>query len=272
MDLSHYTKTPFWNDGLYLKLIQNSKLSESPHSHDFFKFIFVCNGSCTQVINQTTQSLHSGDICIIVPGDLYCCTEQSDDFRILSLSITREALGIFIAPYLPLNNFFDQTYTTHLNHFEASFLLHLINDFTSSNNIFLTYRKNLANLIISLVINHKISGNISENTPPYFNELLSQMHKPENIKEGIPALVRLSNFSHSHLCKLFDKYLDTTPSAYISELRMNYAYDLICNTSIPFEKISQSVGYSNYNHFYQKIKKTYKQSPSKLRRNTYANN
>ena len=272
MEISEYTQTPFWNDGLYLKLIQNSKLAGSPLSHDFYKFILVCNGSCKQVVNKVTQNLHSGDICVIVPGDYHHFTDQTEDCRILSLSMTKETLGIFIAPYLPQDNFFEQTFTTHLDHFESSFLLHLINDFTFSNNIFLTYRKNLANLIISLVINHKMSGNISENTPQYFNELLSEMHKPENIKEGIPALMRISNFSHSHLCKLFDKYLYTTPSAYISGLRMNYAYDLICNTNIPFEKISQIVGYSNYNHFYQKIKKYYKQSPSKLRKNTYTNN
>jgi hypothetical protein len=52
----------------------------------------------------------------------------------------------------------------------------------------------------------------------------------ENIRDGMSALVRLSGFSHGHLCRLMKEYFNMTPNSFISDIRMVYAANLLLNS------------------------------------------
>lgn len=55
------------------------------------------------------------------------------------------------------------------------------------------------------------------------SSVLREMEYPQNIVEGLPALLSLSGKSHEHLCRSFREEFNCTPTEYINDLRLNYA-------------------------------------------------
>ena len=91
------------------------------------------------------------------------------------------------------------------------------------------------------------------------------MNTPENIYEGLPSLIRLSGFSHGHLCRVMKQKYDTTPIRYITNLRLEYAANLLATTNYDILTISVNVGISSLSHFITIFKQKYGVSPSKYR-------
>ena len=92
------------------------------------------------------------------------------------------------------------------------------------------------------------------------------MNTMENIKEGIPAFLRVSGYSHSQLCRLMKKWLDTTPKEYINKVRLEHAYTMIVSSDQRFEEIADAIGFLSVSHFSDLIKKTYGFTPAELRK------
>jgi len=91
------------------------------------------------------------------------------------------------------------------------------------------------------------------------------MHTPENIEEGLPALLRHSGFSHGHLCRIMKKTFGISPSQYITDLRLQYAANLLSTTDHDILSISVQLGFSSLSHFITIFKKKYGVPPSKYR-------
>ena len=104
----------------------------------------------------------------------------------------------------------------------------------------------------------------------WLQSVLIQMNTPENIEEGLPALLRYSGFSHGHLCRIMKKKYGTTPSQYITDLRLKFAANLLTSTDYDILNISLQLGFSSLSHFITIFKKKYGLSPSKYRA-TYNN-
>ena len=94
---------------------------------------------------------------------------------------------------------------------------------------------------------------------------LLQMNTPENIEEGLPALLRTSGFSHGHLCRIMKKEFNTTPIKYITDLRLQYAANLLTTTDYDILSISVRLGFSSLSYFITIFKKKYGMPPSKYR-------
>ena len=100
----------------------------------------------------------------------------------------------------------------------------------------------------------------------WIDRLSREMSVPENLSEGVSALQRIANLSHPQLCRVFRKTINRTPQQFVQELRLNYAYTLICNTDTSLEAIAALVGYSSFSHFCIIFKERFQQSPSGLRK------
>ena len=106
-----------------------------------------------------------------------------------------------------------------------------------------------------------------KNIPLKFTDAVNGMKNVDCIAEGLPALVRLSCYSHTQLCRLMKKYYGVSPKDYIFKLRMEYAYNMIKHSDLDFETIAEKIGYNSYSHFIIAFTKNYGISPSKLRKN-----
>ena len=101
---------------------------------------------------------------------------------------------------------------------------------------------------------------------PWFEVMLLEMQKLENLQGGMSKMLALSPCSKNHLCRLFKSKLNITPTQYINTNRLNYAVYLLTYTDWDILEISQSCGFNNLSHFYHLFKAKYTCSPAHFRK------
>lgn len=111
---------------------------------------------------------------------------------------------------------------------------------------------------------HKSSKNAS---PPWFLEFIRKIQKPEVFSKKIEELVEYSNYTHAHFLLLFKEQTGQTLISYITELRLNYAAQLLVSTDVSIIQIANEVGYDNHSFFSQKFRKRFGVTPVEHRKN-----
>ncbi|MEH6578468.1 MAG: GlxA family transcriptional regulator [Amphritea sp.] len=105
-------------------------------------------------------------------------------------------------------------------------------------------------------------------TPPQLLEAISLMES--NIEEPlkIQELSELLGISRRQLERLFSKYLNTQPSRYYMEIRLNQARSMLQQTNKSILEISIACGFSRASHFSNIMKEQFGCSPSSLYKRT----
>lgn len=90
-------------------------------------------------------------------------------------------------------------------------------------------------------------------------------HYQENLRLG--AIAELFGYNSSYLGKIFSKTTGKNFNAYIDELRIAHARELLCSGQYKVYEVAQLVGYSNVDYFHKKFKKYVGESPAEYRKN-----
>jgi AraC family cel operon transcriptional repressor len=104
------------------------------------------------------------------------------------------------------------------------------------------------------------------NIPEWLSELVDEMQKPSNFKEGINAIKRVACKSEEHICRSFKKYLKTTPTQFVNELKLNYAANQIRFSNKKIVDIAFDAGFENQSNFHRQFKLIYNTTPSEFRK------
>ncbi len=91
-----------------------------------------------------------------------------------------------------------------------------------------------------------------------------QQHIGEDM--SVEILAKEAHVSSRHLNRLFQKYLGTTVSDYITNQRMLLAGQLLRTTQMSVTWISDRVGYSNYSYFIKQFKKFHGMTPGEYQK------
>ena len=82
----------------------------------------------------------------------------------------------------------------------------------------------------------------------------------------LSEIYKVSHYSQTTICREFKKYTGTTIVAYINDLRLTYACNLLKNTTFPLWKISNDVGFQSQAHFTRLFKEKYGITPLQYRK------
>ncbi|OAS22717.1 helix-turn-helix domain-containing protein [Paenibacillus oryzisoli] len=93
-----------------------------------------------------------------------------------------------------------------------------------------------------------------------------QMNLERRLK--LPDLAHYLYVSESHLRLLFRKAMGISPSAYLRQLRLQYAKDLLVNTSYSLKEIAELSGFETLNHF-SRVFSSYESIPAIQYRKRY---
>ena len=88
----------------------------------------------------------------------------------------------------------------------------------------------------------------------------------QNISMDI--LCQISDYSSSHLTKIFKHETGRTITQYIADLRCRQAAEMLRETNLPVQEISSYVGYTDNNYFVKVFKKVMGNTPSEYRAST----
>ena len=103
--------------------------------------------------------------------------------------------------------------------------------------------------------------------PDWLTNVCTQMHKPENFSEGLPAMTRISGKTYEHLSRSVKKYYGKTTTEYINNLRLNYATNLLLQTNLSITRIAMDCGFSSVNYFNTCYKNRFGVNPKSVRKN-----
>ncbi len=265
--------------GYYYQYVFNRKLTLTPHSHNFYEILYMLNGSCLQRINDTDLTFSKGEIIFLRPGDIHCFKGQSDDCVMISLSVTKSEILKFSNIYTGLSKLMgisSRYEKIAIDKREKGLIDSLV---VSTNTVSDQEKRNelikiLLSFIIQLLILKRqiispVTGN--EKKQHALDLLMLQMSDPENIKEGVDAMIRLTNYSRPHLYRIFKEHYNTTPKQYAKNIQMDYAYQLVSSSKLTFEQIAEKIGYSSLSHFQKAFKEAFGKTASKVRKETTEN-
>jgi AraC-like DNA-binding protein len=95
-------------------------------------------------------------------------------------------------------------------------------------------------------------------------------HELLQITDDIPSLQELSrkyNVSGAILNKEFFNKYDQTIYSFLSNQRLEQAYDALISSNIPMKTLAHKIGYSHVNHFITAFKKKFGKTPNSIRKN-----
>ncbi|MGI5868290.1 MAG: AraC family transcriptional regulator [Kiritimatiellia bacterium] len=246
------------------------------HSHDFMQILFVNDGSLTHLVNGERQRLAIGELCFLRPDDVHGLAPDGDvaqaeivmlDFDLdLALSISEffgddGFLRRMTEPVLPA--------CFRLDPSESAALYNRLLSFNMPKHTAQVLKIKLKVLLADLYTRFFIDefGILGEScVPAWLESLCTAMRRKENFCAGLPRMQELSRRTPGHLCKVFAKHLQKTPTEFINELRINHAALQLADTGRDILDIADELNFQSLSHFYSLFRSAYGTSPAAYRR------
>lgn len=246
------------------------------HTHEFAEICLVLSGRIKHIVNGEEEELNSGTLLFIRPTDYHrfeafkspCC-------ELINFTFSIELLRDF-SLYMQ-NDFFLKRFTAlvtppafKLSVEEMERIADLFFQINREQTTNLTMAKlriktAIAELFTTYFLDPENSL-IASDAPEWFGQLCEEMKKPENFTSGLKRMNSLSNCTQEHLCKLFRKHHDKTPTEFINNLRAGHAAKLLADTNETIYSIATDLGFLSISRFYKIFKKHYGISPAKYRK------
>ncbi len=263
---------------MYYEFHESFDVESYPQVHDFYEILIIIDGILEFEICKTRLKLKSGDMVFIRPGDIHSKILSNSKCNHINLAFPKTTIDsifdylqdfkakecMLITPLIPVINM-TQAYKNILIS-----KIHKINLLPLSEKT--SRRSNFRIILIELFIDKylKIFNNISrydqsECIPDWFNNMLEEMHNPDNLGKTLSDWSIYLQKSKEHICRQFRKYLNTTPTNFITSLRLNYAENLLIRTNLSIIDVAYESGFQNLSHFNHIFKKSNNLSPTKYR-------
>lgn len=127
-------------------------------------------------------------------------------------------------------------------------------------------QKQISQTILSLMLDrvpHDLFSDKTERSQAKINYLRCRQFITQHYLEygQITEVAQACGLSSVHLSRLFKKFDDETPKAYLGRLKMSHAAELILRKSLPIKSAAAEVGFSDPYHFSRVFKSYFGVSP-----------
>jgi len=245
------------------------------HFHDFFELLLITDGKLINEVSGASMLLEKGTLVFFRPEDIHQLKQYLDyDCRFINLTIIRRTVkelfcymgeeletSKLVSSQLPPVLTLTEGQTMEI---EDIFNRLIILPGTDKKLI----RSSLRMLLVDVYFKY-LPMVWQDNDPliPYWlSRLCDDMKKKEVFQNGITELIRLTNKNHAYLCRVFKKYLNTTPTNHLNKIRLNYAENLLLNSDLSILDICLETGFNSLSHFYKLFDIRYGMTPYKYRR------
>lgn len=97
------------------------------------------------------------------------------------------------------------------------------------------------------------------------NRIILHLNRNPEEKYSLAGLAKQFNISPNYICSLFSKHMDTTFSAYLLKIRMEYAARLLKGTAKPVKEVAVECGYEDYFYFCRVFRDYFSRTPTQYR-------
>ena len=242
------------------------------HTHTFYEFFLITEGSLDHEVNGKTFHLEKGDLIFIRDFDIHRLVPSKKRYTWVNVNFSK---GTFknIMDFLDSPDLIDAVLTPtmppviKLSEMETERCIKkfsIMHNVSKKNSQFfkLEVRKQLLYIFYTFFIQNDKRYFL----PEWLDTLCTKMRNFENFSVGASRMYELNPRSKSHLIKSMQQYLNTTVSDFINEQRLNYAVDQLINTNRPIIDIAFECGFNNINYFYRLFKKMHAYTPYTYRK------
>ena len=240
------------------------------HNHDFYEFFICTQGKYEQIINGQSHDYSKLCSCLLYPEDSHAIIEKEADSWQLTFNFERKFFESTVNFLIP--NFVERFKDIERRQFAISEarLKKVV--------LYLTQIKDhegdegeqspmigflLFGLIESLFNQNEL--NQENKRPDWLKELLVEINKPENLYWDVSDTVTHTNYSKTHLCRLFKEHMGISLGEYLQKVKISSARDLLVNSDLSISELCDIIGHSSLSHFSSIFKKTYGMAPGKYR-------
>ena len=258
----------------YCTIISDKQHMGFFHKHNYYEAFLVIDGSATHYVNGESYNIEKGSLWLIRPDDEHCYLDPiSSDYQFINFILTQELLQAmldFLGPgfsfvvgadhHLPLSRTLSGPDLDKAIKTLENLMLYPKTDVGGFNATFKIAAIEVLNCFFSR--SDKYGG---IDLPGWLRCLIAEMRKEENYTLGLQAMLRISQYSPEHLCRTFRKYLGTSPTAFLSTIRLEEAARRLIYSDEDIISIASSVGFDNLSYFYRRFKEWHGLSPRKYR-------
>lgn len=278
---------------VHLTKIQYSKVPEvwsfPNHRHNFFEFLYCTKGQLNQWVNGQKYVLAPGDAMIIKSG-LYHHTESPQyseffDFHFdIELPEVHSIFQTMVNPVITTGKTKSEVKGT-ISQWVNDFLQQFGTDFNDKNKQKKNPQQRMYESVKTLQIQTSVLQFIAylaeealkseqedyEKVQPSITYIahkaacLLESNSDQNI--GIQELADELNVHRTHVHKCFKKVYGVSPKAYLSQLRMKYAKQLLLESELTVEQIAEKLTFSSTSHFSRFFTSNVGMSPNRYKTN-----
>lgn len=224
----------------------------SKHAHHFNEVLFYISGSLNYTVENVTHTLEPGDIVIIPAGKFHFLDFNSEEayeryvFKFPDSFLPQSVLEKF--KKMPIFISSSKIITESLKNFDE---YSLIEDKESA---FILFSCELIKLIVLATTNTRTFTASKTQYNDFIQQIISYIDR--HIYEDITLedLSKSLNFSKSHLCNQFKKYMKISLIDYVRHKKIFVAESLI-KTGVKKNVVAQELGFKDYSTFYRQYKK-----------------
>lgn len=248
-----------------------------PHSHNIWELVLFEKGETSNMVNGKEYIAKPGDVFLLGPPHTHAITFRSTPHLHRDLYYTDEEVRKICAMFsgdLYEKICSDDVLTFHMsgNSFQT-----VIRQAEKINSLSVIVGKDnglgteeLKQISVSVL--HFTIGlyrtKLITNTPAYpkwLLDILQILSSPENFTKSVNDIISETYYSHATVSNAFRRYLGVTLSDYLINLRLDYAAELLANTSMTALEICSAVGYDSFSYFIKQFRKKFGVTPHKYR-------
>ncbi|WP_106767538.1 AraC family transcriptional regulator [Paenibacillus faecalis] len=278
----------FTGDDEFKFYIQYGGHEEDMHVHhhvDFSELVIVLHGNATHIVNAEKSFIKKGDV-FVINGTTSHGYKDPDEFRICNIMYKPDMLES-AGPELRRSNgyqalFVLEPHYRNINHslgkmslpissldYVSSVVDFMIEEFTNKLQGYETIlRSRFMELVVQLSRQYeKQERQGAEGNLMHLAKAISFMEDNYLHPLSREDIAAKSNISIRHLNRIFQSYYQTTPFAYLQQLRLEHACRLLKTTSLPISEVSFESGFNDSNYFTRQFTKAFGMSPKMYRKN-----
>lgn len=276
MDIEFFTLSEHVFPGKDYKTFVHSPQNVPPvmHYHDYYEISIVISGTALYCTPKSQKLLPTGTLILIRPSDTHYTLAQPPDGRFLHTVFSSRCINDIFCyfgeeSYLEELNSSPEPPTRLLTNEELLWVYNRIMkpvsvDTEDNRKEKIVMRKALMDVFSRFfLLTEKQSDT---DMPLWLLKTCEQMHKQENLFLGFSRMVELSGKTPEHLSRSVQKYLGTTATKYIRDIRLSYIATMLECSDIPVIDLWLDAGFQSSGHIYTLFKEKYGISPQQYRK------
>ena len=258
--------------GFRLRYVKSDTEYFRPHFHNYYEIFLILQGNVRHFINGTEQLLTRGNLLFIRDFDIHdYASADGTEFHFLNLAIEKNALDalfLYLGDGFPAKTLLSavEPPTVLLSPREQEKMFYSLMELHSDSD------KQIAKTMMRTKLVYLFTNYFQNYSPekieiPLWLELgYEKMKSPANFVQGMERFLVLTGKSREHLSRMMKKHYHITPTEFITELRLNYAVNLMQTSNLKMTEICYECGFSNLSWFYKAFEHQYGQSPANYKR------